>query len=84
MPDSQTIAKKCHLCKQNARLFERNFFFFFLIVYYQDYQACAKVRLFVGFEFFKAIFQRKKQSITMFHCLRLGTTLLVKQYYPEI
>ena len=31
-------------------------FFIFLIVYHQ---ACAKVRLFVGFEFFKTIFQAK-------------------------
>ena len=48
------------------------FFFFFLIVYYQ---ACTKVRLFSGLEFFKIIFQGKKQSTTMFHCLRLGTIL---------
>ena len=49
---------------------------FFLIVYNQAY---IKVRLFVGFKVFKTIFQVKKQSITMFQCLRLGTILLVRQ-----
>ena len=28
------------------------------------------MRLFVGFEFFKTIFQGKKQYMTVFHCLR--------------
>ena len=55
--------------------------FFFLIVYYQ---ACAKVQLFVGFEFFKTIFQGKKQSMKMFHCQHQGTILLGSQYHMEI
>ena len=53
-----------------------DFFFVFLIV---CHQGCTMVRLFVGFEIFKIIFQEKKQSMTMFHCLRLGTILVVRQ-----
>ena len=42
---------------------------FFLIVHFQ---GCAKVRLIVGIEIFETIFQKKKQSMTMFYCFAKG------------
>ena len=67
-PTRQTasqLIKKCHLSEQTAVILYMNETFF-LIAYFQD---CAKVRLFVGFEIFKTIFQVKKQSMTIFYCL---------------
>ena len=79
LKSARQLIEKCHLHKQNSLYTDKTLFF--LIVYYQ---TCAKVQLFVGFKIFKTIFQGKKQSATMFHCLRKDTILLVRQKRLEI